>query len=518
MASDDVWLVELTGYTDVAASTVYRYATRGYITPRTDSPPEVYYEELVRSPGTISRQLFADGTSGAQANPRTECAYGAITLANIHGALDAVFDNAAISFRERPVRVLRVQQGQPYSTAVLVMAGVISQVSLSRDEVTVGIKDALYLLASPHITTLYGGTNALPNGVDGVAELNGKARPLIYGKVFQIAPPCVNTSRLEYQVSTAAVQSGTVYDGGVALTNGATYANQAAMEATAPAAGQARWWLGGGMFRLGSTPAKRITADVVADTSGNSTAAQILKRMALDRGVASGDISAADVSAMDALNSAVCGIYIDDQTNTLDLMDQIARSAGMYYGMDRLGLLRMGRFDLPSGAALATVAYWNCSAVERQANGEDVPTTTLRLKYARYYQAQDRGSLAGAVTDAQASDYAQAYRVATYTDTLSPNPHRRTLTAERETLFTAKADADAEALRLYGITSAPRRTHIVKDAQLDDAALAALDINAVIGLRWSRYGFSVEADTLRRVIAIVYDYAAGRADLTVWGP
>ena len=49
---------------------------------------------------------------------------------------------------------------------------------------------------------------------DGVADIAGKAVPRIYGTVFQITPPCVNTSRLIYQVSSAAVQSGTVYDGG----------------------------------------------------------------------------------------------------------------------------------------------------------------------------------------------------------------------------------------------------------------------------------------------------------------
>lgn len=517
MATDSIWLVELTGYTDASTSTVYRYSTGAYITKRTDTPAEVLYEDCVIDPGSISRQMYAGGGSGVTDNPRSEVGYGAITLANIDGHLDAIFDSPAISFRERQVRVLRVQPEAAYSTAVLILSAVISQIEAGFEKVTIGIKDRLYELASPHITTLYAGTNALPAGVEGVADLAGKPKPLVMGKVFSIEPPCVNTSRLIYQVSTAAITSGSVYDGGVALTAGAAYASQADMETTAPAAGQVRWWLAGGMFRLGSSPAFRVTADVVADSSASSTAAQILQRLALARGISSGDISAADVAAMDVLNSAVCGIYIDTQADTLELMDQIARSIGAGYGFDRTGVLRMWRFDAPSGSPLAVLADWNVGAVDRVANGEDIPTTTINLRYARYYTQQSATELAGAVTDAAVSDLAQEWRVSSYTGTLSPNPHKRTQTLQRDTLLTAKADADTEAARVYGITSVVRRTHKCSNVFLDDAALLVLDLNTVIALRWPRYGFDNTSGTLRRVIAITYFYAANRADLTVWG-
>lgn len=519
MASDPIWLVELTGYTDVATSTVYRFCAGadGYITQATDTPASVWYEPCVIDAGVLKRDMFDAGQSGARANPRARVGYGSITLANIDGHLDTVFDNAAISFRERQVRILRVQPAAAYSTAEVILVAAIGQIEHTGGQVVVGIKDRSYELDSQHITTTYAGNNALPAGVEGVADLAGKPKPLIYGKVFQIAPPCVNTSKLIYQVSTAAIQSLTAYDGGVALTAGAAYSSQVDMETTAPSAGQVRVWAAGGMFRLGSSPAYRITADVVADSSANSTAAQIIKRMALDRGIASGDISAADVAALDVLNPAVCGIYVDSTATTLDLMDQIARSVGAWYTFSRLGVLRMARFDVPSGTAAAVVAEWNCTEVARVANGEDVPTTSVALKYARYYERQTRDGLAGAVSDAAAADFAQEWRTSLYTGTLSPNPHKRTQSAERETLLTAKADADAEAARLYGITSVSRRTHLLSGVYLDSATLSGLDIGAVIELRWSRWGFDPVVGSLRRVIGVTYDYAAQRCDLTVWG-
>lgn len=519
LSNDDryVWLVELTGFTDASTSAVYRFATRRYMTARTDSPADTYYEDRVQSIGLLTRAMFANGQSGARATTQAQVGFGSIRLVNIDGALDAIFDNPAISFRERQVLVYRLEQGLPYAQAKLMIRGAISQAARAKEFVEVSIKDRLYELQSPHVTTLFLGNNALPNGVEGVTDIQGKAKPVIYGKVLQVGAICVNTSRLEYQVSTRAIQSGIAYDGGGVLTAGADYTSQVDMETTAPSAGQVRWWPAGGMFRLGSTPARMVTVDIVGDTSANSTAAQILKRMALDRGIAAGDISAADVTALDALNSAVCGIYIDDQANTVDLMDQIARSVGAWYGFDRLGVLRMGRFDAPTGTASAVVANWNAESVDSLTNGEDVPTATINVRYARYYDTQSPTELVGSVTMAQRSDFGQAFRVSSYTGTLSPNPHKRTLVATRDTLLTAKADADAEATRLFGITGVPRRTHLAKGVRLDGDIFDNVDLGTKLALRWPRYLMDNTAGTLRVVIGAEYDLLANSCNLTLWG-
>lgn len=515
--SDIVILVELTGYTDASTSSVYRYATRPFNTTPTDTPANTFYDPRVVDPGYISRQLFRDGQSGIQAQPRAEVAYGALTLANADGLLDAVFGVSTISFKERQIRILQVTPGAAYSTAQVVLKGAISSVAMSRDLVTVYIKDRSYELNSPHTTTVYAGNNSLPNGVEGSSDIAGKAKPVMYGKVLAYEPVCVNSSRNEFQVSTRAVQSIKVYDGAVQFTAGADYTSQVDMETSAPSAGQVRVWPAGGMFRLQARQVYQLTCDVVADVAASSTAAQIIKQMALDRGISSGDISASDVSAMDALNSAVCGIVIDSTQTTLDAMDAVARSIGMSYWFDAQGVLRMARFDVPSGTAVATVAQWNDSTLELQTTGEDVPTLDLRLKYAKYWKPLATNQLAGSVSLATGNDVGQQWRVSQYTGTISPNPHKRTQIAERETLLTAKADADTEAARLYAITNVPRRTFKASNVFLDSAALQIIDLNAIVGLRWNRYGFAPDTDTLRRVTAIQYYYGAQRCDLTLWG-
>jgi hypothetical protein len=509
-------LVELTGYTDASTSAVYRYATGSYSTAPADSPPNMHYEGRVVGLGSVSRSMFAAGQSGARSNPRSEVGVGVITLANPDGALDSVFDGG-ISFRERQVCVYAVEHDAAYSTAELQLRARISQAALRGDTVEVSIKDRLYELSSQHSTAAYGGTNSLPDGVDGGPELAGKPKPLVYGKVLSIEPPCVNTSRLIYQLSARALASvDEVRDGGAAITAGATYADQATMESTAPSAGQYRAWLAGGMIRLGTSPVYRITADCTADSAGNSTAAQLLSTLAGERGIT--DISAADVAALDAANDAVLGVLVQGES-TLDVLDMLARSIGAWYGFDRSGTLRMHRYELPSaaGAALPVVAPWNAMTLENVPNGEDVPTETVRVQYARYWQPTGLGEFAGAVTEADRADLSQEWRVAEFTLAPSPNPYSRPLVTERETLLTTEADASAEAERLHGITAGVRRTFAAAGVSTADPLLAGLDIDQEIELRWPRYGLGETLGTTMLVIEMTEDLIEQRADLLLWG-
>lgn len=512
-----VYLVELTGKRASTTDT-YRYATRDYTTAPSDALPNSWYAGRVVGIGPIERRIFAAGESGVRANPRSEVSVGVIDLSNVDGELDDTFMH--VSFRERQVRVLRVAAGAAYATAEVVLVGSIGQAALGGDTVSVSIRDHLYLLDSQHQTATYGGTNSLPSGVDGTAELAGKPKPLLYGSAFKLPPPCVNTSRLIYQISARALQSvDAVYDGGVALTAGATYASQADMESTSPAPGEYRAWLAGGMIRLGSSPVYRLTVDATADSAANSTAAQLLNALAAARGITS--IDAADITTLDAQNAAVLGMWVDDGRTTMEIMDVVARSVGAWYGFDRLGVLRMQRIALPSGTAgdgsLPVVAPWNAVMCESVPTGEDVPTLEIVLRCKRYYLTQSRSDLAGAVSDADAADLAQQWRDATTAGGISPNPYARTLRAERETAFADPTDAIIESARLFNITKYRLRTYLVRGVDMSDELLRDLDLNQAIELRWQRYGLGLTVGTVRLLIGIRMDVLAQRADLTVWG-
>jgi hypothetical protein len=527
--AEPIILAELTGFTDVATSAVYRYSTgaeqdpytgRGFITSATDTPAHTPYDSRLITPGVIRRSLFGAGGAGVRSNAQAEVSYGYAVLNNIDGALDSLFDGTAgVSFRERQIRLLTVMPGAAYSTATVAVNARISQAKLSLPEVEVGIRDRMYELESQHQTVLFAGNNSLPNGLEGVDDLKGKPKPLPYGKVYGMPLKFCNTSRLIAQVSARTIVSvDAVYDGGNLLTAGAAYSSQADMETNAPTAGQYRVWNTTGMcyVRFGSSPVYKVTADVTADSGANSTCAQLLKTLATERGFSGSDISSSDVTALDALEAGVLGWLVDSTITTVELMSNIARGIASFW-TDNLGVLRMKRFDLPSGTASVVIAPWNCQAVEQVQNDEDMPTTTIRLKYAKYWEVQERNEVAGAVSEARRVDIGQEWRVSTATTTPSPNPHRRVRQAEIETAYSSKTDADAAATRLLNLTSAPRRTHILKGVMLSHEELSAVELGGVIELRWGRYGFSVETGTLRRVIAIETSLRDRRSDITVWG-
>ena len=510
-----VYLLEMPGYTDTTTSTMYRFGSLGYNTEPTDMPPNTHYEDRLIGAGNIVRRLSQSGASPLLGQ-RVQVSYGIIRLRNNDGALDTIFSRADISFRERPATLLRVRDGMPYSTAQVVLVVAVSEVVRGRDEIEIHVKDRLYELASPHITAVYGGTNVLPNGVDGGADLAGKRLPLCLGKCLQVQPDCVNTSKQIYRVSSAAIQSMTVYSGGLAVTAGTNYTSQADMEANAPLSGQVRVWPAGGMFRWGgAAPTYVLTADVVADTTANSKAGTLIKRLVEARGLT---INAADVAALDAANGAVLQVFVNDDRDTLAIMEEVARTVGAAFWANRLGVVRLARVALPTGAApRATIADWSALRVTSVPTTEDVPTTKWTLQYARYHRPLQGPDVATSVSDSDRADLGQAWRVATDSVTLTPNPHKRTEEGKRDTAFTAKADADAEATRLVGITDEPLYTHLIEGSQLDDEVLFDLDLDDEITLRWDRYGFDPETEIPRRVTGLTVDYQFGKCDLIVWG-
>jgi hypothetical protein len=167
--------------------------------------------------------------------------------------------------------------------------------------------------------------------------------------------------------------------------------------------------------------------------------------------------------------------------------------------------------------AVDVVADWKAAQVVQANSGGDVPVGTVRLRYAHYEQTQRLADLNGSVSAADASDLGEEWRVATYSATPAPNPHKRLLVLERDTALTAKADADTEALRLQTLHGGVRRTHQCTDVFLNRDSLLALDLASVLELRWRRYGFSDEAGSLRRVLGMNLFFGDLRADLTLWG-
>jgi len=506
MIDERIYLVEAVAAVDAAgtlATLRWTTASLGYATRPADSPANAVYDPCVKQVGYIERAVSVGGS-------RT--GYGELTLAtdgHLDGLLEYGFDGQAVTIRSGP------PMGAYPADYPVKLRAMAEQPEFAGLTLRLRLRDRLAELERPLQTARYGGTNALPAGTDGTADdLKGQTKPRIYGVVKNAAAVLVNTARLIYQVHDGALQAvGAVYDRGAALTAGTAYTSEADMQANAPSAGQYRVWLAGGMLRLGSLPSGQVTVDA---TEGASAAARyagaLLSRVAQQMGLSSGEVSAADVAALDAAAAYELGAVVQDDETALAVMNRIAESVGAWFGFDRLGVLRMGRLVAPSGSPAAELTEISITGLERVAQ-DALPSWRVVLGWGRNETVQ-AGDLAGSVTAARRAWLAEAVRTTAAEDAAVKNRYKLAGELRRDTLLVTQANADAEAARVLALYKVRRDTFKVR-ARLSAEEVDGIDLGQVVRLTWHRYGLS--AGRLFVVTGLRQDFERDAVEVTLWG-
>jgi hypothetical protein len=522
-----VYLIEITAYDPgVPGVVTLRYGSEGFSDP---AGPGFFDGRLIVAP-TLTRTTFAGGTTFGP----IEVGFGEIRLANADGGLDDLVD---YGFDGRQLRVLIGETGDVYADFVELLVGTIQQPTFTHEEVAFRIRDRLFELDTDIQTTLYAGTNSGATGQEGLADdIKGKPKPLSYGQVDNVTPVPVNTTQLIYQYHTGSgATASAIYEGGGTITKGSDYTSLADMTTTAPSAGQARDWPGGGMFRLGSSPTLPITCDVVEGASAaDRTAAQILERIVTGPGgIDAGDVVAGDVTALDSATAAVVGVYISEPRTVLDVLTEVANAVGAWVGFDRQGQFRMRRFAAPSGTPVATLRILDRNAVadsttldiidvQRVATedeGRGVPAYRYSLRYGRNWTQQRNGEMATTgISQARRAFLAEDWRTAVDTDASVQTAHLKAIELEADSLIVAEAAAATEAARRLDLYSV-RRDRLVIRTFLSPAMAEVVDLGAVVSVEMPRYGY--DAGRLMTVIGISLGQdPAGRpdiVDLDLWG-
>lgn len=513
----NIYLVEITAIVDsTGTSTTLRFSSgNGFSTQPAETPANTFYEPRIKQPALMRRDIFSAGATGGA----SRTGFGELILNNIDGALDYLID---YGFDGQPITIRYGTDSSVYPSGfTTVLVGTMEQPVFEFKQLSIKIRDRQEELSSkPFQTTKYSGNNSLPAGLEGVAtDLKGKPKPRCYGKVYNISPPCVNTSRLEFQVNDGAISSvDQVYDRGAALTKGADYASQADMETNAPLASNFRVWTAGGYFRLGSSPAGLVSADVVQGAAAsNRTVAQIVKDIAINiAGIASGDISSADITALDTANSAEVGIYVDSETNINAVIDEICASVGAWWGFDNTGIFRLQRLEVPSGTPVYSFYDYEILNIERSGTtdyGKGVPAYRINLNYYKNYTLQDT-DLAGGVTDVRRSELKEGYRSVISTDLTIQTQHRLAPEIPINTLLVDGTAAQTESDRLLVIYKT-RRDRLNTKVHIDTPLLSVIDIGKIVQVVIPRFGYG--AGKLFRVIGIQTDLRTNTLELTLWG-
>lgn len=517
-----IYLAHVTVYDPaLPGERVLRYSTGAGFVTGTDAArrpagvaAHVHYAPRIKQPAAMRRDCFSRGATGGA----SQVGYGELVLVNTDGALDGYLD---YGLDGRPVEII-VGHMSPWQapTFSTVLKGTMEQPRIGWDSVAIRLRDRQAELAGPLQATRYAGNNALPNGLEGVAgDLAGKPKPLAYGRVYNAPAPCVNTSKLTYQVNDGAVADiPAVYDKGATLTKGSNYATSALLQAATVTAGTYATCFAEGYFRLGSSPAGLVTADIIQGaTAATRTAAQIAKAIATRTGgIPAGDIDAGDVAALDAANSAELGLWIDTETSFAAAIDQSAGAVGAWWGFDRLGQFRIQRLEAPSGTPVATLTeaeLLKIDRVETTDDGRGVPAWRVQLSYRRMAAVQNT-DLAGSVTDARRAEIGQAWRTAAAEDVSVKTAHLLATALEFESALVDAAPASTEADRRLALYK-QRRDRFEVRAAVAAPLLDSIDLGAVVALDHPR--FQLAGGRLFRVLGIRADLDAGILDLTLWG-
>lgn len=208
-----IWVAVGSAYSPAAAADVSLHlATSAFNTKPTDTPPNQSFLAALLDPGRVKRSMFADATTMG----RGKIASGDLRIANKDGGVD---DWRTYGFDGRTWTLYYGLDTAAFPSGFTVMfKGEVDQAEFDLHEFRLKFRDMQARVEVPLQTTKYAGTNTLPNGLEGVTDLKGKPKPLLFGKVRNISPPLVNSAKLIYQLSANGLNSvDGVRDGGVSV-------------------------------------------------------------------------------------------------------------------------------------------------------------------------------------------------------------------------------------------------------------------------------------------------------------
>ena len=513
-----LWLAVANPYDPDLPGRVARYFSSSEFNSRGDSTPaHQFFDPRLIQPGSLERTLFSPGSTTG----RSTLSLGEAVLNNVDGGLDDLIDHGwdggALDLYRGPDDALVFPDD-----FTLMLSATMEQPEWDLETVVIRVRDRQFETSVPAQSELYAGNNALPDGLEGVAaDLLGKRKPLVFGVVYNVSPPMVNTSRLIYQVSAANVAGSivtvdAVYDNGVTLAAGAAYASQVDMETNAPAAAGYRVWTtaAGCYVRLGSSPAGTVTVDATEGaTAADRTAAQVWRKAMLQSPtVTAGDVDAAAVAALDALNPAEVGLWVNSDETVAELADLAAGSVGAWWGQTVAGQFTLDRFDAPAGTPVAT--FEDPTSVERRVPSDHaLPVWRVALSYQKNQTVQAGDNLAASVAVVRRGWLANEWRTEVATDATVQTVHPLAPALELQTALVDSVATAAEAARVQAMRGVHRDMLEVTTEMLTEFPTALL--GEVVELVYDRFGMS--AGKLFRVTGLSYDFGANEMTLTLWG-
>ena len=490
----------------------FGFSDRGMTTTPASTPANTRFPALIESPVLGRVDMFDKLTTFGG----VDAGRGDLRLINAGGVIDWLLTDYAVNGQQ-----VLVYSGDddaldfPGDYTLMHSARALAAVG-GWDLVTIQLADDLAKLKKSLLPNTYTGGNALPAGTEGLpSDLKGSRKPRVYGRVQNISPYYVNTSRLIYQISDRPCSVMAAYSRGVGWVAEAPYAAFADLQndALEPANSKYKVYSGpeGCFVRLGSVPSGTFTID--AETT-ETRCGELLKTICIDAGVAPGGINAADVAHVN-IDTAPCGIWVTEDMTGLDAANQVASASAVYFRFNRLGQLRMGRIEQASSTPDYTikphyVVAMDVVALNDTENG--APAGSVTVEYGRNYTVQN--DLADTAAQGRASFAAAEWRKAIDVDAGIRDIYvdAPDITVQSSTLSESKAQELASTL----LSQLSGRLALEVTIKIDESQMFdAIDIGNTVRLQYPRFGLHAGRNFV--IIGIVYHSAATEITLRLLG-
>jgi hypothetical protein len=452
-----------------------------------------------------------------EASPRIRREFGEVEISNGDGELDSVVQSYAIDGRNVVVKFGPYMGAYSDFSVIADVLGVGWQTD--RDNVRIPVRDWTFILDQPLQTNLYAGSG----GVEGGDDLEGKPKPLCFGRVRNITPPLVDSTNVIYQVHDGAVFAiDGVFESGADITldtgvgTGGDVADYASLVSASVTAGQYATCKAEGLFKLGSSPTGLITADVRGDVVGGvyvNGVDTVVRRLLFNRaGLSESRVNKTSFAQLASSASGEMGWFIDHQSRPSagDVVDAIVRGVAGFWGAGRDGRIRAGRLSVPEDVS-PVYALDEISILDLRIDGQPIPRYRQRVAYKPNW-TPGQVNLAASVTASRRQFLTERDRSAVSIDTTVQVRHPEALDTEA-LLSPFENSSDAQTLS-DELLSLHKRDRIVVRAHV--ARLSYLfDLGQPLSVTWGRHGLSSGRTMI--LVGVEEDARTGTADLLLWG-
>ena len=324
-----------------------RASDKGYRTLPSDTPSVAVYPPLLAEAFAIDRSVNLDPASTTMA-----AAWGRIRLANPDGRYDAI--GASRNADARAVRILRgakvwdaarrIHIDPSYGDLIPLFSGLAQPWFLSETSLDIPIRDATYWLDRPLQSSIYGGAG----GYDGSADVAGLPKPKTRGGTFSrpiqnVLPVLIDPVNRIYQYNDGP---GTVVRlmEGADPTNILFQADTTNLYSGSTSSGSYRTDNSRGLFQLGATPFRSITADVTGEfpaAGAQTTLADIARHLLTeDAAIPAGNVATTTFTATASAYPYEAGVYFGpSQVTGVQAVGALLASAGWKLAPRRDGTL-----------------------------------------------------------------------------------------------------------------------------------------------------------------------------------